>query len=184
MAPRKHTRAEVVDRVALVFRDHGYEGATLSRISEATDLGRASLYHHFPGGKEDMGRAVLERVAVQLAEPFDALSGDGTPEERLAGFLRGVDAFYEKGKRNCLLGAMVLSGGHPRFAEELSARFKEWVDGLAAVSRASGHEGREARRRAEDAVARIQGGLVVARGLGKGSIFKRTLAELPEYLLA
>lgn len=40
-------RVEVVQRLLKVFRQHGYEGATLSRISEATGLGRASLCHHF-----------------------------------------------------------------------------------------------------------------------------------------
>ena len=57
-------RSEAVQKLVMVFRQHGYEGATLSKISEATGLGRASLYHHFPGGKQEMARAVLESVAA------------------------------------------------------------------------------------------------------------------------
>ena len=45
--------------VAEVFRAHGYEGATLSVITEATGLGKGSLYHFFPGGKEELAAAVL-----------------------------------------------------------------------------------------------------------------------------
>lgn len=43
-----------------LFREYGYDGATLSKISQATGLGKASLYHHFPGGKDEMVETVLD----------------------------------------------------------------------------------------------------------------------------
>ena len=112
------------------------------------------------------------------------LEGQGTPEERLDAFLAEVDALYERGRRNPLLGAMVLGGGWPRFEEELAEAFRQWTDAFAGLARAAGVDGREARRRAEDAVARLQGGLVVTRGLGKPAVFRRALAELPDQLFA
>lgn len=178
---RQGPREEVLEAVEGVFRDHGYDGATLSRLSEATGLGRASLYHHFPGGKEDMARAIFARAAAQLA---DALAVGGTPEERLEAFLGEVEALYDRGRRNPLLGAMVLGGGWPRFEDELAEGFRQWTDAFAGLARAAGVEGREARRRAEDAVARLQGSLVVTRGLAKPAVFRRALAELPEQLFA
>ena len=174
-------REEVVEAVAQVFRDHGYDGATLSRLSEASGLGRASLYHHFPGGKEDMARAVFAHAGDQLAACLETV---GTPQERLEAFLGEVEALYARGKQNPLLGAMVLGGGWPRFEEELAEAFRQWTDAFAGLARAAGVEGREARRRAEDAVARVQGSLVVTRGLGKPAVFRRALAELPAQLFA
>ena len=50
-----HTKEEVVERLLAVLRRDGFEGASLSVLSEATGLGRSSLYHHFPDGKSDMG---------------------------------------------------------------------------------------------------------------------------------
>ena len=47
-------RADVLPQLAEVFRAHGYEGATLALISDATGLGKGSLYNFFPGGKEQM----------------------------------------------------------------------------------------------------------------------------------
>ena len=61
-------KSEIVRKLVPVFRAYGYEGATLSRISKATGLGRASLYHHFPKGKQSMAQAVLNYVN----EWFDA----------------------------------------------------------------------------------------------------------------
>ncbi len=55
-------RADVLPRLAEVFRAHGYEGATLALISDATGLGKGSLYNFFPGGKEQMAMEVLDSI--------------------------------------------------------------------------------------------------------------------------
>ena len=52
-------KADIVRKLADVFSRHGYEGASLKLLSQATGLGRSSLYHYFPNGKEDMASAVL-----------------------------------------------------------------------------------------------------------------------------
>ena len=54
-------KLEIIDRLFVVFRDRGYEGSSLADLSQATGLGKSSLYHHFPRGKEQMAEAVLER---------------------------------------------------------------------------------------------------------------------------
>ena len=55
-------RADALPALAEVFREHGFEGASLSLISERTGLGKGSLYHFFPGGKEEMAAAVLDDI--------------------------------------------------------------------------------------------------------------------------
>lgn len=57
-----HERADVIPLIAEVFREFGFEGTSLSRITEKTALGKGSLYHFFPGGKEEMAGAVLAHV--------------------------------------------------------------------------------------------------------------------------
>jgi AcrR family transcriptional regulator len=57
-----YERADVVPLLAEIFRELGFEGATLSRITERTGIGKGSLYHFFPGGKEEMAAAVLAEV--------------------------------------------------------------------------------------------------------------------------
>jgi AcrR family transcriptional regulator len=47
-------RSDTLPTLAEVFREHGYEDASLSLLSQATGLGKGSLYHFFPGGKEEM----------------------------------------------------------------------------------------------------------------------------------
>jgi len=62
------SRDEVVERLVGVFQRCGYDGASLSELSAATGLGRSSLYHHFPGGKEEMARAVIARVGAWMRD--------------------------------------------------------------------------------------------------------------------
>ena len=55
-------RREVLRALGEVFRAHGYEGASLTLITDATGLGKGSLYHLFPGGKEQMAAEVLADI--------------------------------------------------------------------------------------------------------------------------
>jgi AcrR family transcriptional regulator len=180
----KISREAAIDRIADVFRRFGYDGASLSAISSATGLGRARLYHHFPSGKEEMAREVFAQLGQAVQEDIlDPLAAAGTPEQRLARWAKGVERFYAKGTKNCLLGAMVLSGSSDLFAAQLSGSFHAWIEALARTLRDAGLSKAVARRRAEDAVDRIQGSLVVSRGLRDARHFQRVLAELPGELL-
>jgi AcrR family transcriptional regulator len=185
MPATKITREEAVHRIADVFRRFGYEGASLSEISRAAGLGRASLYHHFPGGKEEMAREVFrwigEVVAAELVAP---LSGPGKPRARLARWAAGLERIYAGGRKNCILGAMVLGGSSELFAAELASSFQVQLDALERLLVETGVRRAEAHRRAENALGRIQGALVLARGLRDGEQFRRVLSELPDELLA
>ena len=79
------SRDAVIDRLLGAFRRYGYDAASLGQLSQATGLGRSSLYHYFPGGKEEMARAVLDRVDAWVHDAILApMQGSGTPERAWA----------------------------------------------------------------------------------------------------
>ena len=41
--------SQVINLIVPVFRDYGYDGASLTILAKASGLSRGSLYHHFPG---------------------------------------------------------------------------------------------------------------------------------------
>jgi AcrR family transcriptional regulator len=184
MAGVKLTRDEAVHRISDVFRARGYEGASLSEISAATGLGRASLYHHFPGGKEEMAREVFRWLADVVASKLVApLAAPGAPRARLARWAEGVSQIYQGGRKNCFLGALVLGGSSELFARDLARSFEAQLEALERLLVETGRSRAEARRRAENALGRIQGALVLGRGLRDGGHFARVLDELPGELL-
>src|SRR4051812_21753258 len=114
------TRDEVVDRLLLAFRDHGYDGASLAVLARATGLGKSSLYHYFPGGKEDMALAVLDRVSGWLKEhAVKPLQGEGPPRRRLDRMMEALDGLYAGGKNACVLANLVVGGARHLFQRPL-----------------------------------------------------------------
>jgi len=175
----------IIDRLTEVFRTVGYEGATLSKLSKATGLQRASLYHRFPGGKKEMAEAVLAQVSTWLdTHVLAPLTGSETPHARLQKMAMALDTFYAQGGTSCLLDALSFGEGSDLFHDHIRAAFAHWIEALAAlVVESTGCPKAEARQRAEDAVLSIQGALVLARGTGNTQPFQRVLKKLPTLLL-
>jgi AcrR family transcriptional regulator len=185
MPPPLLPREEVALRLLAVFQAHGYDGASLAQLSKATGLGKSSLYHYFPGGKADMARAVVARVNRWIVETaIEPLKGPGKPARRLARTLDALDSFYAGGRKCCVLGNLVVGGARSLVQAELKAAFELWIGALADLSVESGMPRARARERAEDAVAMIEGALVVAGGRDDPAPFRRALRRIPAHLLA
>src|SRR4029078_11124737 len=61
------TKPEMFSRLMDLFREKGFDGASLADISESTGLGKSSLYHHFPNGKEERGLQALATLGQHLS---------------------------------------------------------------------------------------------------------------------
>jgi hypothetical protein len=79
---------------------------------------------------------------------------------------------------------MVVGAGRQIFQRELRKSFGAWIDALAKVLTDARLPARQARERAEDAVIRIEGALILAGGLGDPAPFRRLLKRLPQDLLS
>jgi TetR/AcrR family transcriptional repressor of lmrAB and yxaGH operons len=171
-----------VPLLAEIFRELGYEGTTLSRITERTGIGKGSLYHFFPGGKEEMAAAVLAEVDRWFEDfIYEPLRRD-EPAVAIAAMWRGVDDYFRSGGRICLVGAFALDGTRERFSEAINSYFRRWVDALAGALARAGKSSDEARAEAEAAVLGIQGALVLSRALDDHDVFRRAIAGLQSRL--
>lgn len=185
MPPALLSRDEVIEKLMLVVRRSGYDGASLAELSKATGLGKSSLYHYFPDGKDDMVRAVLDHLETQLRDSvFTPLRTPGPARRRVEAMVRTIDEYYRGGREACVLGNLVLGTSRTRFRRQLQAIFDEWIDALAGALVDAGLSRSLARARAEDAVIRIEGALVLAGAMGDVSLFARSLKQMPSDLLA
>ena len=124
----KITESDLLDRLTDVFRTHGYEGASLTRISEATGLKRASLYHRFPGGKEEMAEVVMNRAADWIGtHALAPLAETGPPEGRLRKMTDKLDEFYSGGTQSCLLDALSFGTERGDIREHQRAGMEAWI---------------------------------------------------------
>ncbi|MEW6436859.1 MAG: TetR/AcrR family transcriptional regulator [Pseudomonadota bacterium] len=177
-----YEKADVVPLLAEVFRELGYEGATLSRITERTGLGKGSLYHFFPGGKEDMAAAVLADIDDWFTRHIYQPLETGEPRAAIAKMWDEIAAYFRSGRRICLIGAFALDATRDKFAAAIRVYFARWIDALASALRRGGLPPAAARAQAETIVLGIQGALVLARGLSDEAIFTRAVARLAREL--
>jgi AcrR family transcriptional regulator len=82
------TRERILDATAELFRRHGYTGTGLKQIVAAANAPFGSVYHHFPGGKEQLGTEVVLRSGRMYFELFEMVF-DAVPDP-----LEAVGAFF------------------------------------------------------------------------------------------
>lgn len=178
------TKHEIVNQLLPIFRRYGYEGTTLSRISEATGLGKASLYHHFPKGKEEMAKAVLEHLKEwRQIHVINHLLGEGSPLERLLAMTESMRLVYDQGKQSCLLTILSMGDSKESFSAQIQPAFESLIETITVVLVDAGFSKQDANERAEDAILQIQGSLVLSRALDNNSSFQRVMSRLPYSLL-
>lgn len=174
-------RSDVVPRLAEVFRTYGFEGASLARITQGTGLGKGSIYHFFPGGKEEMADAVLTEIDTWFREqvflPLAACDDVAAGLDRMFG---AVANYFLSGRKVCLVGLFALGQERDRHAQQVKGYFAEWIAALAAALQRGGRAAADAAALAEEVVGGIQGALVLARAHDQPELFMRALARLRE----
>jgi TetR/AcrR family transcriptional regulator, lmrAB and yxaGH operons repressor len=174
---------DLVLRILKVFREHGYEGTSIGMISQQTGLQRASLYYRFPGGKVEMAEAVMTSVDGWFDQHvFKPLRSEEDFLDRITGMCRGLAEFYGSGTKPCLLEALSLGHTSGPISDHLKSTYIAWRDVLTNCLLESGHTDDDALRLAEDAIASIQGALIIQRLDPDSNAFRRKLAQLPSNL--
>lgn len=172
-------RGDAIPALAEIFREHGFAGASLSEITKRTGLGKGSLYHFFPNGKEEMAQAVLDDVAGWFeTNVFMPLRESEDPATGIDHMFKAVIRFFHSGRRVCLVGTFALDDTRDRFASEIQSYFAAWTRVLAAALKRMGFGTRAARETAEEVVAGIQGALVLARAHDDSALFTRAMKRL------
>jgi AcrR family transcriptional regulator len=180
MARTVFEKSDAITRVAEVFRELGFEGASLFEITERTGLSKGSLYHFFPEGKEGMAAEILGHIDQWFVrEIFEPLERD-EPHAAIAQMWKTVDSYFRSGRRVCLLGAFALDETRDRFAKPIKLYFKRWIEALDGALVRAGVDAATARPLAEDIVGGIQGALTLARALKEDAVFGRTLTRLQQ----
>jgi AcrR family transcriptional regulator len=182
MRPAKVGERQLLRRLVEVFRQYGYEGTSYAQLMAATGLVKASLYHRFPGGKEEIVDAILSEADKEFMDyVLKPAREPGPPERRARQMARRLGEFYHSGKRWCLLDTLTIASDTKTLAHaKRSMEF--WIDSFARVAREAGLSGALARRRAEEAVAAIEGSLIVSRVTKSHQQFLRALRSLPSRL--
>lgn len=173
------TKERLIAAALSLFQARGYHGVSVSDILEATALPKGSLYHHFPGGKEELAIAavafIADEIDAKLAAEFAKNKRAGAVLLELANecviWLRRTDF-----TQTPLLGLLAASPGESALTQAICEAQKRW---LARFETALGGT-EDAHDKACLALASLEGGISLARMARSSDLLIRsvTLAAL------
>ena len=152
-------------------------------LSQATGLQKASLYHHFPGGKNEMLEAAVLATIVELERRvFRFLETNGDAADRIGQVLEGFDVYTNGGRRSCLLAVIAQSSVAENFQSRISAQFDAWIARLGKTLVEFGYEPNRGDSLALETLETLYGSLAVGRLLGSfenvGFALRRSRANI------
>ena len=183
MAHRIISDEEFQAKALELFRTYGFQGVSMKDLAEVTGLEKASLYYRFPGGKDE----IVMSVAVDVVRWFESnvfapLRGDAAPRKRVLFVCERLREFYANGAKSCITDVLSIPGASAELRVALKDAMQQWIQAFTAVARESGLSPALARARAEEAIVRFEGSLVMTRVLGDNAAFERILKLLPDML--
>lgn len=167
------SRAALIDTAATLFRRQGYAATGLNQILDDAGVKAGSLYHHFPGGKQELAAAVVESAGAQIEAVLRAaLAGEA---DVIAVVDRWLDMLAAGLAADCRDGCPVEPiATESVHASELVRRaaaraFDSWCAAIAERLRADGWSADRADETALAVVSIIEGALVLARTKGEAA---------------
>jgi len=165
---RRSSRDAFIDATGLLLRRQGYASTGLNEVVARSGAPKGSLYFHFPGGKEELAVAAMQRTGEQLRAAVAGILASsedaGEAIARLIGLLgEGLErSGYSDG---CPIATVTLeaAGGSESIRAAAAATFDSWLDALAQRLVKTGMSAPAATQRALLVLSAIEGALVLAR---------------------
>lgn len=160
-----------------VFRIYGFDGATLSLLTQSTGLERASLYHHFPKGKTDMARVVLMDALEKLqTSVVSTLTSSQPAKARIEAMIKAVSSFYSHGNDVCFVTIFSMGDSDSEISKATKIAVRSWAKLLEKTLTELGIP--KPMEAAQNAISTIQGSLVLSKTLGDVKVFSNCLKGL------
>ena len=184
---RGESRARLISAAAQLFQEQGFAATGLSEILDRAQMPKGSLYHHFPGGKVELGVAAMEMAGQVLHQTLSARQeSQGTAAgairafaQDLAGWLEGSD--YTKG---CPVATVALeqANGPPELVAAIRSAFDRVIEGLGKQLEAEGQTAERAHRLATLCLSTLEGALILARAQHSSDPVRMAGEELAELI--
>jgi AcrR family transcriptional regulator len=162
------TKDRFIDVSAELLRRQGYASTGVNQIVRAAKAPLGSLYHHFPGGKEELGAAAIRRSGALYALLIPAVF-DPAPD--LVGavrlFFEGAAAHLEDSEYEdaCPIATVALevSSTSDTMREACADVFESWIAAGLPRFTAAGLDEATSRRLVIGMIAGLEGAFVLAR---------------------
>ncbi len=162
------TRERIMDSTAELFRRQGYNGTGVKQIVAAAAAPFGSLYHFFPGGKEQLGAEVIRSSGAMYMQLFVEVVRDAPDVlTAVADFFAGAaetlrETDYADACPIATVALEVASTNEPlRIAT--AEVFDSWIAGASAYFELAGIAPQRARALSYSMLSLLEGAFVFSR---------------------
>jgi TetR/AcrR family transcriptional repressor of lmrAB and yxaGH operons len=164
-APELDTRSRILRAALRLFRRHGYHGVGINDILAEAQAPKGSMYHHFPGGKQEIAAAVVGLITDGLLGLIDAQDTAQAPHETVqrVGTALGETVARTRHELCALFAAFVAEkASAPRLGQAVAAAYSAIAARLEERLLAAGFSAGQARERSQLVVILLEGGSLIA----------------------
>jgi AcrR family transcriptional regulator len=164
------TKERIVTTSAELFRRQGFSSTGVKQIVAEAGAPFGSLYHFFPGGKEQLGAEVIRWSGGVYAQLIDVFFTPGEdPVAATRAFFAGAAQTLEETDYAdaCPIATVALevSSTNEPLREACAEVFEGWIARTATCLRSAGISRARARALALSLLASLEGAFVLARAL-------------------
>ncbi|WP_441296300.1 TetR/AcrR family transcriptional regulator [Amycolatopsis sp. CA-126428] len=164
------TKERIMAAGAELFRRNGYAGTGLKQIVSEASAPFGSLYHFFPGGKEQLGEEVIRTSGLAYIALFDLFIAPA------ADLVSGIEAFFAAGiatlettdyVEGCPIATVALevAATNEPLRKATADVFTAWIDAGTEKFARFGLSQEAARTLTITAVNNLEGAFVLCRSL-------------------
>ena len=172
-------RDEMIAGAARLLAQRGLQATSFSSVLAETHAPRGSIYHHFPGGKEELVSAAIEATQQHALSLIDRDMG-GSAVEVTKAFLAAWRALltYADFDAGCALVAVTVAAETEALRQRTAQAFRAWQGKLSQALEAGGLSTGDAESTATLLLAASEGAVVICRAEQDIRPFELVAAQL------
>lgn len=172
-------REQMADAAARLLAEEGYQATSFRTVIDASGAPRGSIYHHFPGGKDELVEFAIDRQADRVIAGLERLAGRDP-----RGIVDGFGSWWRRSieATDFAVGCSLLAVGVSAEPGPLRARsgelFHDWIQALAGLLLRAGVTDDAARGFAAELLAALEGAVAISRAQRSFDVFDAVLNRL------
>ena len=177
MAPG--VREQMIDAAIVLLAQKGLPGTSFSEVLERSGAPRGSVYHHFPGGKDELVAAAVEQAGDRAIAALEA-TGPTTVVAVAEGFLdlwRQLLVYSSYGA-GCSVLAVTVATDSADLLARTGTVFRGWRRSLATLAERAGVAEDAAAAFAATLIAASEGAVVLSRAEQSADAFELVAGSL------
>ncbi|MEZ5373286.1 MAG: TetR/AcrR family transcriptional regulator [Microthrixaceae bacterium] len=162
------TRGRIVSATTELFRSQGFNHTSLKQVTAQAGAPTGSIYHFFPGGKNELGAAVVRESGAAYQALFEVMADEADDiVDAVGGFFDGAAEVLEQTDfiDICPIGnvAREVANTHEPIRLATVEVFAGWTAALADRLARAGLNADDAGGLADTVISALEGGFMLAR---------------------